>query len=52
MSELDEKLHNIWDTDNPIDTKKIYQNQIGLYYRYSNQIKNLEDLIRCPSDTL
>jgi len=52
MSELDEKLNSIWDTDNPIDTKKIYQNHLDLYYRYSNYVKNLEDLIRCPSDTL
>jgi len=52
MSELDEKLHNIWDTDNPIDTKKNLSEPDGLYYRNSNQIKNLEDLIRCPSDTL
>ena len=52
MSELNHKLNSIWNTAAPPDTKRVYQNQLDLFYEYSPIIKNLQNLIKCPSEIL
>ena len=52
MSKLEEKLNDIWDTAAPSGTKRVYQNQLDMFYDYSNILKNLHDLIACPPEIL
>jgi len=43
MSELKHKINSVMDSNAAFDTKKIYLNQLSLFYDHSNIIKNLED---------
>ncbi len=52
MSELKHKINSVMNSNADPDTKSIYQNQLSLFYRYSDVIKNLEFLIGCSSDVL
>ena len=52
MSETTHKVNSIWETSAPADTKRVYQNQLDLFYSYSENIKDLEALIKYPSEKL
>jgi len=52
MSKLEHKINSVGDSNASPSTKLIYENQLSLFYRYSNVVNNLEDLIKYPSDIL